>query len=480
MASTHRPTGEPNPTARPSCRAAILLVIAGSVIGLAAIRAYLGGPHRSTAFMSVEDLSAETRWGDVHGELRWIGQWLDQPRRTALLDEVRNDFLLLNRQVHISLTFPEELLGTSDRNVYAQFLADLVRRGQVDWDIVWMDADIYQRVAHELGDPYWGTEHLVDFSQISGFAKTQKPVILDEPWYRQRTGGIIVGPHLEGRCPVLLLNRKLAEQSGWSAGDVQTFSTFVECAESISDNRHHERLPSAVILIDDDPAVLGWLLCYAMQDLDGPGVTADALELLARLGKCSELVDRSEIPGQTLIERVSGGEAIFCMTEFSHAHASFMTGAHGRTVELLAADIWPGSHSNDRYPGYYQPIWAVLQNGPNPEAGIELLLFWSRPRIAERWVRGIGGLTGIATDPGLMRAVDRVNPFSAFRLRINEQFDGRLVACGPIDAKKASGGLDSDPIAKLTEAVLSGEIAVADAARQLTAAEATGPAFLAE
>ena len=48
------------------------------------------------------------------------------------------------------------------------------------------------------------------------------------------------------------------------------------------------------------------------------------------------------------------------------------------------------------------PFWAVMKNSPNREAAIRLMQFWSRPEIAEKWVRytkNPTGLTGNLYDP---------------------------------------------------------------------------------
>jgi len=68
----------------------------------------------------------------------------------------------------------------------------------IEWDVIWLDDNIYARVAEELNDTEWGKKHLVDFEAIPGFTETQKRFIIDNPIYRSQTGGMIVSPYIEG------------------------------------------------------------------------------------------------------------------------------------------------------------------------------------------------------------------------------------------------------------------------------------------
>ena len=42
------------------------------------------------------------------------------------------------------------------------------------------------------------------------------------------------------------------------------------------------------------------------------------------------------------------------------------------------------------------PVWAVMKNSPNRDVAIRLMQFWSRPEIAEKWVRYTKSPTGLA------------------------------------------------------------------------------------
>lgn len=108
------------------------------------------------------------------------------------------------------LQFPQEILGDRSKRLIARYYAEMIRTGNLAWDVIWMDPRIYLFVAEELGDPEWGKKYLINFEEVAGFTKTQKPFILEDPIYRNQTGGILVGPHLEGFYWALFYNANVA------------------------------------------------------------------------------------------------------------------------------------------------------------------------------------------------------------------------------------------------------------------------------
>ncbi len=49
----------------------------------------------------------------------------------------------------------------------------MIKTGNIEWDIVWLDDFIYLRAAEELGDPQWGKKYLVNFKDVPGFKETK-------------------------------------------------------------------------------------------------------------------------------------------------------------------------------------------------------------------------------------------------------------------------------------------------------------------
>ena len=64
-------------------------------------------------------------------------------------------------------------------------------------------------------------------------------------------------------------------------------------------------------------------------------------------------------------------------------------------AKLRLAQV-PGYGKQRFYAGGYTPVWAVMKNSPNRDEAIKLMKFWSRPEIAEKWVRYTKNPTGLA------------------------------------------------------------------------------------
>ena len=146
--------------------------------------------------------------------LNWIGHWLHEHAREALVREVAQNFELMNPDINVNLKFPIQIMGYRSPEVTGKFIAHMIKSGNIEWDVVWMDQFIYQHVAEQLDDPHWGEKHLVNFEDVEGFKQTQKSFIIDNPIYREQTGGILVGPYIEGYYMTIFYNKDVAEKIG--------------------------------------------------------------------------------------------------------------------------------------------------------------------------------------------------------------------------------------------------------------------------
>ena len=79
-------------------------------------------------------------------------------------------------------------------------------------------------------------KHLVDFGQVPEFKKTQKNFIFDDPIWAAQTGGIIVGPMLEGYCHAIFYNKDVAERVGIEIKDMgMTFDDLLKYVKAVYD-----------------------------------------------------------------------------------------------------------------------------------------------------------------------------------------------------------------------------------------------------
>jgi ABC-type glycerol-3-phosphate transport system substrate-binding protein len=118
-------------------------------------------------------LRAENPPGSPGGQtLRWMGHWRGEGLREQLVREVLEDFSFENQDVDVQFAFAADILPEKNTLEEATFIANMIRSGEITWDVVWMDSSIYQNVGVLLNDPDWGREHLVDFAKIPDFNET--------------------------------------------------------------------------------------------------------------------------------------------------------------------------------------------------------------------------------------------------------------------------------------------------------------------
>ncbi len=344
--------------------------------------------------------------------LRWMGHWKGEGLREQLVLEVLDEFRFLHPEIEVQFAFAADVLPERSQAAAAEGIVRMVRTGQIDWDVVWLDPLVYRMVAGTLGDWEWGRKHLVDFNDVPGFAATHKPLLTEGPDAHRHTGGVFPGPYIEGYCYAAWYNRAVAErvgivvrEEGMAAKDLLDYVRAVDAynrtaAEPVAAFVDHYRSGAT--------GRLAWsLLCSECPECGTHApASAAAIErvaaLFAELARCR--------PFGGFSDRTSKPDAARALLD---GRALFLFDATWRYNELARLDPvklhqlglaqMPGFDGPSMAIGGYMTTWAVMKNAPGREAGIHLLEFWSRPCIAERWVRYTkcpAGLRGDLYDPG--------------------------------------------------------------------------------
>jgi len=123
--------------------------------------------------------------------LNWIGHWLTEHDREILVKEIAQNFELMNPDINVNLTDSRQIMSSRGPEITGKFIADMIKSGNIEWDVVRMNQFIYQHVAEQLDDPSWGEKYLVNFEEVDGFNQTQKSFIIDDPVYRKQTGQVV-------------------------------------------------------------------------------------------------------------------------------------------------------------------------------------------------------------------------------------------------------------------------------------------------
>lgn len=368
--------------------------------------------------------------------VNWMGHWLDEDLRETLVREVAREFRFTHPEIRINLRFPQQIMGKRSKMLTAGYIAEMIRNKRYDWDVIWLDDHIYQYVAEELGDPEWGKKHLVDFRAIPGFASAHKHFIIQDPAYADQTGGILVGPYLEGYYLTLWYNQDLTEKIGIEVNPRgMSFDDFLGYVRQVHEYNKTAETPVAAIYESGDrfgsQMLFQALTRSVFDDFKAsietkrtPGKLAalrKGFEAFEALGKLSPLVkDHRKINWFDTRDYPLRDKCVF------YVHGTWMYN-HWRAIDpeaqkkMLPAEL-PVFRDVDHTLGGYIPTWAVFKNSPNRDAAIQLLMVWCRPDVAERWVAYTKNPTGLRGH--LEQSTMETDPYEQFQHDMNQQYNG--------------------------------------------------------
>ena len=378
---------------------------------------------------------AETGAGPA---VAWMGHWLHEDLRETLVREVAREYAFRHPEIRLDLRFPQEVLGVRSKPVVARHIAEMIQSGEIAWDIVWLDDHIYRHTAEILGDEDWGREHLVDFTTVAGYAESQKEFIVEDPVYRNQTGGILVGPYIEGYALALWYNREVAERLGLeieSRG--MTFDDLLGHVRRVAEYNRTADRPVAAFYEARDWFTLE-MLFQALVKSEIPdfreaiaeegssrkrAALLKGLQAFEALGRFDPLIPGHN--GNTWFSsrhQVLEGEALF------YVNGTWMYN-HWRAIdpgklELMLPVQLPVFQEVDHSVGGYIPTWAVMKNGARRDEAVDFLMWWSRPQVAERWVNYTKNPTGLRGHLDLATLGD--DPYERFQAYITGQYGAKL------------------------------------------------------
>ena len=342
--------------------------------------------------------------------LNWMGHWLGDHDREILVREVAQDFELLNPDININLKFPSQIMGLRSREKTGKFIADMIKAGNIDWDVVWLDDFIYQRVAEKLGDPKWGKEYLVNFENVPGFKETQKSFIINDPVYREQTGGIIAGSYIEGYYYAIYYNKNVAEKMSLQIKKHDmTFDELLEYVKAVC--KYNKKHDTNIAAFYESRNYITMELLFQnlykselkdfrkVKEETGSEQKNTALlrtfKAFEELGKYNPLIDtHSENIWRKTRHLILEDKCLFYVNGI-WMYNHWMSMDEEETKKMIPAEL-PVFQKVDYYLGGFIPAWAVMKDSPNKKEAIKLLMFWSRARVAEKWVRYAKAPTGIA------------------------------------------------------------------------------------
>lgn len=435
-----------------------------------------------------QESSGSTTAQDQAKTLNIITHGKGQKNFYTFIEKHIKEFSFRHPDVEIHYLDGTELdLGMNfDKSHLAAYYAQMIRSGELQWDVIWMDPPIYSRVADQLHDFEWGKKHLVDFSTVENFNKTMKPAIINDPIYKKGTGGIFTGPFLEGYVGVAWYNRKLAEKLGLDIKQYgMSFDDLLEYARVVdSYNRDNDH---KIALLADAATDKRVTLEYMFQNLvkseiadfnqarieeisvkklDALLTTFQALEKLAPFKPLLE--NRKGLSMYDAMWAVMEDKALFHM--FGPWNYQFYLDKYGENeVEKIVPAELPVFQEVDYYLGGFIPGLAVFKNAANRDLAIKLLMSFTTARAVEDYVRMTKNPSGIQGNLTTLKDLE-TDRIMNFFIEIDEKYKGRVhKAFNPSYLLGAENHRLSEELDMRIHSILEGRVSALQAYEEIVA-----------
>ena len=97
-----------------------------------------------------------------------MARWKGEHDREKLVREVAREFEFLNPDIKTNLNFYQDIGLNSELDI-AEVTADMIRTGDIKWDIILVNTGQYQRVGEKLKDPDWAKKHFSSIAEKNQF-----------------------------------------------------------------------------------------------------------------------------------------------------------------------------------------------------------------------------------------------------------------------------------------------------------------------
>jgi hypothetical protein len=355
--------------------------------------------------------------------LNMQGHWKGEDLRENFVTETIKDFETRNPNINVNLKWNLDFPGGREGAI--QTTINELKTGKIDWDVIWLEPFYYQEIATGLKDQNWAKDYLVDFQTVPGFNDTQKSFILSDPQYKNELGGVITGPFIEGFYQPFFYNKDLTDMMGIKIKDTgMTYDDLLGYFKAVSDydKAHGANIP---ILYDSGDykggigyATSVWNIFQSLfrsefstlaqvEDLNNSDQKMAAVKKV--LGSLQELSQYKplisgwqSLPWFDTRYYVLEDKAVFtvCGASWMYSHWHGIDAV--KTFKMVPVEM-PVYQPVDHYMGGYNPMFAVAKDSPNRDAAVKLLMSFSTPNDAEKWVRytkNPSGIKGNVSTPG--------------------------------------------------------------------------------
>jgi len=367
--------------------------------------------------------------------LNFIGHWKNEGDRGKLVREVANEFEFTHQDIKVNLKFPEDLYNADD-SLEIKFIIKQIQMPSADWDIIRIKEHYYP-IASKLNDPDWGKKYLVDFSEIPGFVNLNLPII-NTSVIKQRTGNICIGPYNEGFYWAIFLNTDVAKRIGINIKQYDmTFDDLLGYVKAVYEYNKTSHTHIAAIFEDK-----GWIstetlfkrLCYSLCSYKEILDTRLTKEKLTAIEKGYEACEQLSAFHPIINSRMQidwGRDNDFPLKD---SCLFFINGSWMYNIwvqkskegirKMLPCEL-PVFKPSDSYVGGYTCNWAVPKNAAHKKEAIQMMMYWCKPEIAEKWARYTKCPSGVKGN--LTSSTFGLDPYESFVYNIEKKYGDRKV-----------------------------------------------------
>ncbi|MCC7300868.1 MAG: carbohydrate ABC transporter substrate-binding protein, partial [Verrucomicrobia bacterium] len=229
-----------------------------------------------------------------------------------------------------------------------------------------------------------------------------------------------VGPYIEGFFYALWYNTAVAEKLGLNIREEEmTADDFVYYAQKVDEYNRTAAEPISTFVDFKHSGSFSRLAynLFLSGNLSEPDkALRQILNTFESLGRAHCLLYNNPESGWQDAARLLMDDKALFMIDPTWRYNLIQKDYPQLLPKLRLAQL-PGFQKQRYYAGGFMPVWAVMKNSPNRDAGIRLMQFWSRPEIAEKWVRYTKNPTGLAGN--LYDPEYNGDPFGAYQRRLS-------------------------------------------------------------
>ena len=342
-------------------------------------------------------------------QVRFIGQWLNEGKRETLVRDFVLKYEFENQDVDVVLKFPEDVyFDRSDTYSNQRFVSQIMSKENPEWDIIRINNQ-FEEVVSFSGDSTWARKYLVDFSEYPDYINNTRPELVTDK-LKQRWGGIIPGPFIEGQFWAIWTNKHVTDKIGIDVKQYgMTVDDFIEYIKAVDTYNKHN--PDDYIVPIHDGT--DWRTAFAIafniyiSALNNPELLftrePNEQKLIAWHKTLKVLEEISQYnPYDPDWENVTWTGSRFDLINekcLFYSNGSWMYNIWNMESAELTMNCFPNEFPSfterQIYPSSYQIMWAVLKNSPNKDEAVKFLLAMNKPDIAEMWVQYTKCPTGI-------------------------------------------------------------------------------------